>query len=79
VRSDENRIHLCFLEEQPDHMLVYDIVHERDGAAWHMNVSSYPKLRLAPQAVAETLRYAGLEPTSPPVRAAWCGSTAVRT
>jgi SAM-dependent methyltransferase len=61
VRSDANRIHTCFLEEQPDHMLVHDIVHERDGAVWRMKVSSYPKLRLAPQAVAEVLRYAGLE------------------
>ena len=66
VRSDANRIHTCFLEEQPDHMLVYDIVHERDGATWRMRVSSYPKLRLAPAAVAETLRYVGLEPTVAP-------------
>jgi len=44
-------------------MLVHDIVHERDGATWRMKVSSYPKLRLAPVAVAETLRNAGLEPT----------------
>lgn len=63
VRSDANRIHTCFLEEQPDHMLVHDIVHEREGAAWRMKISSYPKLRLAPAAVAETLRYEGLEPT----------------
>ncbi len=79
VRSDENRIHVCFLEEQPDHMLVHDIVHERDGAAWHMNVSSYPKLRLAPQAVAETLRYAGLEPTVAPAARGMVRITAVRT
>jgi SAM-dependent methyltransferase len=63
VRSDANRIHTCFLEEQPDHMVVHDIVHERDGAAWRMKVSSYPKLRLAPAAIVETLRYVGLEPT----------------
>jgi SAM-dependent methyltransferase len=63
VRSDANRIHTCFLEEHPDHMLVHDIVHEREGATWRMKLSSYPKLRLAPAAVAETLRYEGLEPT----------------
>ena len=63
VRSDADRIHTCFLEEQPDHMLVHDIVHERDGGTWRMKVSSYPKLRLAPAAVAEALRYEGLEPT----------------
>ncbi len=63
VRSDANRIHTCFLEEQPDHMLVHDIVHERDGAAWRMKVGSYPKLKLASAAIAEVLRYGGLEPT----------------
>jgi SAM-dependent methyltransferase len=62
VRSDAARIHTCFLEELPEHMLVHDIVHERDGDSWRMRVSSYPKLRLAPQAVAAMLRQAGLEP-----------------
>jgi SAM-dependent methyltransferase len=66
VRSDRNRIHTCFLEEHPDHMQVHDIVHERDGAGWKTKVSSYPKLRLAPAAVAETLRYVGLTPAVEP-------------
>jgi len=79
VRSDANRIHTCFLEEHPDHMLVHDIVHERDGAAWRMNVSSYPKLRLAPAAVVETLRYAGLEPTAAPGARGMVRITAVRS
>ena len=78
VRSDANRIHTCFLEEQPDHMLVHDIVHERDGAAWRMKISSYPKLRLAPAAVAEVLRYAGLEPTVTPGARGMVRITAVR-
>ena len=78
VRSDANRIHTCFLEEQPDHMLVHDIVHERDGATWRMKVSSYPKLRLAPAAVAETLRYEGLEPTVAPGARGMVRITAVR-
>jgi SAM-dependent methyltransferase len=78
VRSDANRIHTCFLEEQPDHMLVHDIVHERDGATWRMKISSYPKLRLAPVAVAETLRYAGLEPTIAPGARGMVRITAVR-
>ena len=63
VRSDADRIHTCFLEQQGDHLLVHDIVHERDGAKWRMKVSCYPKLRLAPDAVAAMLRNAGLEPT----------------
>ena len=78
VRSDANRIHTCVLEEHPDHMQVHDIVHERDGAAWRMRVSSYPKLRLAPAAVAETLRYAGLETTVAPGARGMVRITAVR-
>jgi SAM-dependent methyltransferase len=66
VRSDANRVHTCFLEEHADHMQVHDILHERDGATWKMRVSSYPKLRLAPAAVAETFSYFGLTPKVEP-------------
>lgn len=64
VRSDDERIHTCFLEELPEHMLVHDIVHERDGGAWRMRVSSYRKLRLAPRTLENVLRRVGLEPTT---------------
>jgi SAM-dependent methyltransferase len=63
VHSDADRIHTCFLEHKGERMNVHDIVHERDGAKWGMKVSSYPKLRLAPSAVAEMLRGAGLATT----------------
>jgi hypothetical protein len=63
VRSDADRIHTCFLESNGERLNVHDIVHERDGARWGMQVSSYPKLRLAPGAVAAMLQRAGLEPT----------------
>lgn len=63
VRSDANRIHTCFLERQDERLLVHDIVHERDGSKWNMKVSSYPKLRLEPEAVATMLQRAGLTPT----------------
>ena len=66
VRADTDRIHTCFLEEHPDHMLVHDVLHERDGASWRMQVGNYPKLRLAPQAVADALGAAGLEPEVAP-------------
>jgi SAM-dependent methyltransferase len=60
VRSDANRIHTCFLEEQGDRMLVYDIVHERqDSGAWAMRVSHYPKLRLDPGVVVRVLERIG--------------------
>jgi SAM-dependent methyltransferase len=64
VRSDENRIHTCFLEEGPTHMVVHDIVHERVGDSWRMKVSSYKKLRLSAQWVLDALRSVGLRPTA---------------
>jgi SAM-dependent methyltransferase len=64
VRSDENRIHTCFLEEGPTHMVVHDIVHERLGDNWGMKVSSYAKQRVSPQWVLEALRAVGLSPTA---------------
>jgi SAM-dependent methyltransferase len=61
VRSDADRIHTCFLEEHGEHMLVHDIVHERqhDGA-WSLRVGRYPKLRLDPDQVVQFLEHAGL-------------------
>jgi SAM-dependent methyltransferase len=61
VRSDANRIHTCFLEEEPDRMLVHDIEHERQGGTWSMRVSRYPKLRLDPDVVVRTLEQHALE------------------
>jgi len=60
VRSDAERILTCFLEAQPDRMLVHDILHERQGGGWSMRVSSYPKLRLSPDDVVRTLERHGL-------------------
>lgn len=74
VRSDADRIHTCFLEQQGERMQVHDIVHERDGAKWGMKVSSYPKLRLVPDDVATMLRSAGLAAT---IAAGQRGMTAI--
>jgi len=63
VRSDANRIHTCFLEEQSDRVLVHDIVHERQGETWAMRVSHYPKLRLSPDAVVRSLETHGFSVT----------------
>jgi SAM-dependent methyltransferase len=62
VRSDDSRIHTCFLEEEPTHMVVHDIVHEREAGAWSMKVSSYRKLRISPQWAVSVLRKVGLNP-----------------
>lgn len=56
VRSDRDRIMTCFLEEEPRHINVHDIVHERRDDRWQMSISSYRKLRIAPSTVEERLR-----------------------
>jgi SAM-dependent methyltransferase len=61
VRSDPERILTCFLEEQDDHVIVYDVLHERTGDAWNMSVSSYRKLRLSGEGVTTTLEAVGLK------------------
>ena len=63
VRSDADRIHACFLEEAPLHVVVHDLVHDRRGASWSFRVSSYKKLRLAPDRVLQALERVGLRGT----------------
>jgi SAM-dependent methyltransferase len=60
VRSDADRIHTCFLEELPQHVLVHDIVHAREGDRWRMRASSYRKLRLSPDALVAFADASGL-------------------
>ncbi len=50
VRSDEHAVFTCFLEYEGDHVRVYDVIHTVRGSApgWDMRVSSYKKLRIAP-------------------------------
>lgn len=60
VRSDESRILTCFLEFGPERVMVHDIVHERSADGWQMRVSAYPKLRIAPRHVAQSLQKLGL-------------------
>jgi SAM-dependent methyltransferase len=49
VRADEDRILTCFLEYGEGQVTVNDILNERAQGQWRQKVSSYPKLRLAPE------------------------------
>lgn len=49
VRSDETRILTCFLEYEPEAVLVHDILHELAQDGWQTRVSHYRKLRLSPE------------------------------
>jgi hypothetical protein len=48
VRSDDSRIFTCFLEYQEQYLNVHDLLYQKELGQWSMQVSSYRKLRLAP-------------------------------
>jgi hypothetical protein len=60
VRRDEERVLTCFLEYGPDHVVVHDLLTERSDQQWAQSVSSYAKLRLAPEWLAAELERRGL-------------------
>lgn len=60
VRSDDERILTCFLEYSEDAVTVHDLLHERVDGAWRQHVSSYRKLRLAPEWLEGVCAEAGL-------------------
>lgn len=63
VRSDDRRIHTCFLEYvSADCVLVHDLVYERTEAGWEFSASAYPKLRLAPDRMVAVCESVGLYP-----------------
>ncbi len=63
VRFDADRIMTCFVENDGERIIVHDVLHERRDGEWTMRVSAYPKLRLAPAFIAQTLSRAGLAVT----------------
>jgi hypothetical protein len=63
VRADESRIFTCFLEYQDHQVMVHDLLHEHADGRWRQSVSSYPKLRLAPEWVMSELAELGLRVT----------------
>jgi 2-polyprenyl-3-methyl-5-hydroxy-6-metoxy-1,4-benzoquinol methylase len=66
VRSDAHRIMTCFLEYAPGTVDVSDLIHERTGSNWQLQVSVYRKLRLAPDWVSAALEERGLSVRTEP-------------
>jgi SAM-dependent methyltransferase len=60
VRADSQRILTCFLEYGADVVTVHDLLHRQENGQWRQSVSSYPKLRLAPEWLVARLTERGL-------------------
>jgi SAM-dependent methyltransferase len=60
IRADQDRIMMCALDYEPEHVAVTDLVHVRQGGLWSLHKSSYRKLRLSPADVCVWLHDAGL-------------------
>jgi len=61
VRGTDDRILTCFLDYvDDDTVMVHDLLHTRRDGEWQLTSSSYPKLRLGAQWVADQCRAAGL-------------------
>ncbi len=61
VRADADRIMTCFLEYGDHQVMVHDLLHENEDGQWRQSISSYPKLKVAPEWVASRLRELGFE------------------
>ena len=61
VRNDNTRILTCFLEYEPEAVVVHDILHEHRTNGWQTRVSHYRKLRLAPERLIASLRSHGFD------------------
>jgi SAM-dependent methyltransferase len=59
VRGDESRIFSCFLEYEPDHVVVHDLLYTRENNDWRLTKSAYRKLRLAQDWCLDALRQVG--------------------
>lgn len=60
IRSDDSRSMVCFLEYFPGHVMVHDILIEKERDRWVQSVSSYPKLRIANAWLKKIMKQNGL-------------------
>ncbi len=61
VRSDDARILTCFLEYEPEAVVVHDILHQLTPQGWQTRVSHYRKLRLPPEHLIASLQSSGFK------------------
>jgi 2-polyprenyl-3-methyl-5-hydroxy-6-metoxy-1,4-benzoquinol methylase len=61
VKSDEHRILTCFLDYQPTHVRVTDILYEKNEKGWRQKIGSYNKFRISDSEVEEILESNGMQ------------------
>lgn len=61
VRSDDNAVFTCFLEYEPEHVKVHDIVYKKVDGKWNMFKSFFRKLRLSREWIEEKLTSCGFK------------------
>ena len=59
VRLDEGAIMLAFLEYEPAHVNVHDVILLKDEDGWSVQKSAYRKLRIGTERVVESLENTG--------------------
>ena len=60
IRSEADRIFTCFLDYEDKTVHIHDVLHQRNGDSWTMEISDYRKLRLATETVDRQLELGGL-------------------
>jgi SAM-dependent methyltransferase len=61
VRSDADRVMVCFLEYELQTVVVHDLIHSRTVDGWDLRKSSYRKLRIAAEQVVRELEMLGFK------------------
>lgn len=59
VRLDEDRVMITFLEYEPGHVNVHDVILLKDADGWSVQKSAYKKLRVGTERVVESLEQTG--------------------
>lgn len=61
IRSDENKIFMCFLENFPEYLKVFDIVYEKEANRWNQMISFYKKIKIAKDQIEKIIKNAGFK------------------
>ncbi len=61
VRSDDDRIFICFLEYHVETVKVFDIVYEKENGKWNQKISSYEKIKIPQETIKQYIKEAGFD------------------